>query len=344
MSEVVYTIKAITKEVQHQHLIKVSRTFAFTIPFLPDLLADVVSNAYLLCRIADTIEDDPKASNQDKIRWLKDFSLCASSLFRDQNRVLRLQKRALNLAKAAKVDEYALLEQMTQVISRTCGYRREVLVIIARGVKILSLGMAAHLEGVSINSLKDVDSYCYSVAGVVGQMLAHLFAAYNRHIDAQKLSVLAVSFGEGLQLTNILKDRFADKEERDSSFLPKVSAEDESKQALHYAAITQGHLDDAIDFVLKIPRLDSGVRVFCLVNIIMAMLTLKKIIRYPKGPSNKLKISRRCVKASAITCLVMSRFNFGVKLLAFIAGLGNASIRRNPQELHDRVSVWNKGV
>ena len=36
----------------------VSRTFALTIPVLPDELADVVANAYLLCRLADTIEDD----------------------------------------------------------------------------------------------------------------------------------------------------------------------------------------------------------------------------------------------------------------------------------------------
>ena len=37
----------------------VSRTFALTIPQLPPSLYHVVATAYLLCRIADTIEDDP---------------------------------------------------------------------------------------------------------------------------------------------------------------------------------------------------------------------------------------------------------------------------------------------
>ena len=37
----------------------VSRTFALTIPQLPSSLARVVANAYLLCRIVDTIEDEP---------------------------------------------------------------------------------------------------------------------------------------------------------------------------------------------------------------------------------------------------------------------------------------------
>ena len=36
----------------------VSRTFALTIPALPKGLSEVVANAYLLCRLADTIEDD----------------------------------------------------------------------------------------------------------------------------------------------------------------------------------------------------------------------------------------------------------------------------------------------
>ena len=43
---------------QNEILQHVSRTFALTIPELPDPLNKVVANAYLLCRIADTIEDD----------------------------------------------------------------------------------------------------------------------------------------------------------------------------------------------------------------------------------------------------------------------------------------------
>ena len=43
---------------QDEILQYVSRTFALTIPQLPESLCKVVSNAYLLCRIADTIEDE----------------------------------------------------------------------------------------------------------------------------------------------------------------------------------------------------------------------------------------------------------------------------------------------
>ncbi|MGH8601785.1 MAG: squalene/phytoene synthase family protein, partial [Gammaproteobacteria bacterium] len=51
----------------------VSRTFALTIPQLPQRLANVVSNAYLLCRIADTIEDEATLSREQKEAFSDQF-------------------------------------------------------------------------------------------------------------------------------------------------------------------------------------------------------------------------------------------------------------------------------
>jgi farnesyl-diphosphate farnesyltransferase len=53
-------------EFQAAILPHVSRTFALTIPVLPGGLADTVANAYLLCRLADTIEDDAALANEQK--------------------------------------------------------------------------------------------------------------------------------------------------------------------------------------------------------------------------------------------------------------------------------------
>ena len=51
---------------QGRFLEEVSRTFALTIPQLPPPLYIAVGNAYLLCRIADTIEDEPKLTPEQK--------------------------------------------------------------------------------------------------------------------------------------------------------------------------------------------------------------------------------------------------------------------------------------
>src|SRR5437870_3226858 len=51
----------------------VSRTFALTIPQLPRTLCRVVSNVYLLCRIIDTIEDEPGLSGARKNYFCQQF-------------------------------------------------------------------------------------------------------------------------------------------------------------------------------------------------------------------------------------------------------------------------------
>ncbi len=58
---------------QEQILPHVSRTFALTIPQLPAALRLAVTNAYLLCRIADTIEDEPALSPAETLAYLERF-------------------------------------------------------------------------------------------------------------------------------------------------------------------------------------------------------------------------------------------------------------------------------
>ena len=56
----------------------VSRTFALTIPQLPNGLYEAVANAYLLCRIVDTVEDEVSPAPNKKnifvialLKWLE---------------------------------------------------------------------------------------------------------------------------------------------------------------------------------------------------------------------------------------------------------------------------------
>src|SRR5665213_283483 len=59
---------------QDQILPHVSRTFALTIPQLPSGLRQAVTSAYLLCRIADTIEDEPALSPSETLDFLQRFT------------------------------------------------------------------------------------------------------------------------------------------------------------------------------------------------------------------------------------------------------------------------------
>ena len=53
---------------------KVSRTFAPTIRMLPKKLYLPVTVAYLLCRIADTVEDDAHLNKELKQSLLQDYA------------------------------------------------------------------------------------------------------------------------------------------------------------------------------------------------------------------------------------------------------------------------------
>ena len=52
---------------------KVSRSFALTIPQLPLPLNQPVANAYLLCRIVDTIEDEAGLTIDQKEHFFHEF-------------------------------------------------------------------------------------------------------------------------------------------------------------------------------------------------------------------------------------------------------------------------------
>ena len=81
------------------------------------------------------------------------------------------------------------------------------------------------LEG--LPGLVDLDRYCYFVAGIVGEMLTDLFCDYCPELQGKRdeMSPLAVSFGQGLQMTNILKDVWEDRD-ADTCWLPRSVFDD----------------------------------------------------------------------------------------------------------------------
>ncbi len=96
---------------------------------------------------------------------------------------------------------------------------------IRRCVDAMCHGMHQFQRTASVRGLDtvaDLDSYCYYVAGVVGEMLTELFCSHSPDIEQHRaaLSRLAPSFAQGLQMTNILKDVWEDRS-RGACWLPQ---------------------------------------------------------------------------------------------------------------------------
>lgn len=312
---------------QNEALVRVSRTFALTIPQLPENLRLVVSNAYLMCRIADTIEDAESLSAGKKRQFQEQFIAVAEGAQAPGPLAEILSQQLDERTLDAERD---LVRNMARVIRVLRSFTERQQAAIIRCVRIMGEGMTVFQEGHFSSGLEDqrqLDIYCYHVAGVVGEMLTELFCAHSPTIDARhdELWKRAVSFGQGLQMTNILKDLWDDKS-RDVCWLPQQTfmekgfdlqnlSRDERDAAFeaglgHVIGVARSHLKDALEYTLLIPRSEVGIRRFCLWAIGMAVLTLRNINRRRDFTSgSEVKISRRSVKATILTTRLAERSN-----------------------------------
>lgn len=343
--ETVISSEVLSVELMYEHLNKVSRSFALTIPLIPNPLRDCISLAYLLCRVVDTVEDDARAPLVDRITWLSDFSFLSGSDFADLDVLLALKKRALELTSTggSAADDIELLKVMDKAVNLLLSYDEEIQAVLCRALSIMSHGMSSNLRrrlheaNHTVSDLDEVDSYCYFVAGVVGEMLAELFVLHDREVDKKELLELAVSFGEGLQLTNILRDRARDAT-RGVSFIPASSEE----EVLEYVAITEGHLSDAIAFICSLSKKESaGVRLFCFTNVVMALYLLRQIASRPMDPECDYRISHSMLRRLLLLSRLAVRSNLGVRLLSMALTLGMRSQKRSVRQLRDKVSIWD---
>lgn len=292
-------------EFQTWILPQVSRTFALTIPQLPKPLVSVVSNAYLLCRIADTIEDDPQLTSEQKTFFSNYFIEVVGGQENPQQFAAQLTPL---LSKKIPSAERNLIQHTPLVIDITRSFNINQQFQLLRCIKIMSSGMAKFQRTASLNGLKDLEElnhYCYIVAGVVGEMLAALFCDYSSQVAKHqtRLMQLSVSFGQGLQLTNILKD-IADDKERGVCWLPRqlfgediFNPQTFPQNIKKLIRINCEHLQNAMDYICLIPPHETGIRKFCLWAVAMAVLTLRKIAQQKAFYTGKeVKISRQTVK------------------------------------------------
>lgn len=306
-------------------LAKVSRTFALNIRVLPLRLRHQVLLAYLFCRMADTLEDDGDLEAPEKAALLESFR----GLFPPgpgwETRVAGF----LNAVPAHWADsdrwDRLLVSHARWIFPQLREFPEPAVRAISACVDEMATGMirftarqeAVKAGGVLIGSLKDLDDYCYFVAGTVGNLLCDLFAAHSPLISkgrAKALRALSVSFGLGLQLTNILKDIHDDRE-RNVSYIPQdllsahgltqasfLSAEGRGRAAdviEHLIRKANNHLEDAMAYSCLLPRLEPRLRLFCLWPLFMAEETLVLLAgnRHALRESGGLKISRDEVRA-----------------------------------------------
>lgn len=325
----------------------VSRTFALTIPQLPEPLHPIVANAYLLCRIVDTIEDEISLSADEKRHFCSGFVEVVkygadASKFSQQLSPL--------LSDQTLPTEHELVQRISDVLRITRSFSDVQISALSCCVETMANGMpqfqAQELDK-GLPTMDEMDRYCYYVAGCVGEMLTKLFCEYSAEIAPHEavLLNLSVSFGQGLQMTNILKDIWDDLE-RGVCWLPQdvfsefdfdlvdlspdQNSEDFRAGLEHLIAIAHTHLANALSFTLLIPKRETGIRNFCLWALGMAVLTLRKIKNNLNfNSSEQVKISRNSVKGTVLCTRLCGQHDSLLNLIFKFYGRGLSNIESN---------------
>lgn len=293
----------------------VSRTFALTIPLLPEVLEKVVGNAYLLCRIVDTIEDATSLNPSTKQVLSQLFLESVTGKITAQEFTEPCLAALDGHCKSSELD---LIEHTPAVlrILHTCSTKDQA--AVTQCVSIMSLGMSRFHSKQSQQGLSDLnefEEYCYVVAGVVGELLTNLFGNHSAHFFQcmKGHESLSIGFGQALQMTNILKDSSEDSA-RGVSWKPSAMSQDDLLK------IAYSKLIEARNYILLVPKQEVGIRRFCFLAFGLASLTLNTIAQTTSAKKfSELKLTRKVVWGVYGFTKLAAHSNLLVKLFFYLS-------------------------
>lgn len=300
---------------------RVSRTFALSIESLPESLRGAVRTAYLLCRVVDSIEDEPALTVEQRHELFDVFDRVLDG----KGDAAQLERASAGMAVGGAGASGELCRGSGAVFRAFRALPSAQRDAILPSVREMSAGMRAYCArgpAPRLADLADLERYCYFVAGTVGNLLTALFEATVPDLSDEArrgLRARAVSFGLGLQMVNVVKDVAADFSERGACFLPASLARehgldldrllDPSMREPGLAVVravcacAREHLRRAEEYVALWPTSGAGgeagraVRLFCVVPLALALASLGVVEQGDDSlrPGAEPKVSRATV-------------------------------------------------
>jgi len=266
----------------------VSRTFALSIPRLPEPLREEVVIAYLLMRIADTFEDTSNAPFDARVEGIDAF--CELMRRPESESVMRRLQAAAARVQPDNEGERAVLEHGASIVAAFTQIRPAARDVIADTCHEMARGMRLWMHRVDadgflrVRSLTELREYCYVVAAIVGRMLTQLYLLEQPELAHLRYSLheRALAFGEGVQLVNILKDEADDALEKRAFLPPEVGRE-------QLFTLARRDLVSASEFVelLRDAGAPSGVVAFN--QITLQLCTAALVVTEARGAGAKLQ-------------------------------------------------------
>lgn len=249
-----------------QHLDKVSRSFAVCIAQLKSPLQEWVGLSYLLLRTLDTIEDAPWDCPQKKQEAFRLFDSCLQNPLGElpQRHIMTLLPFNIpDSEKELAADFPLLLNDFWSLPIKIRACLQNTVLSMSRGMQYFTL--RSNSAELRLKNLKEVNQYCFFVAGIVGELLTQFLQNLSDNSQLTKtLQLNAIRFGICLQKVNLLKDQSED--EKHGRFLIP-------NRELVFKSFTKD-AEGALDYLLEIPLHFRDYRLFCAWSLFLGLSSL----------------------------------------------------------------------
>jgi farnesyl-diphosphate farnesyltransferase len=193
----------------HEIIHEVSRTYAIVVDLLDEPLSTYTTIAYLMCRIADTIEDSPSLTSDQKTALLDQYRSTIRST--DPEKGHEFVSTAVDERPNDPLESshWRLVVQADRVLNIYWSIPEPIRNRIGPAVDELTYGMrqycgrSAPRSGIRIRTLPDLRRYCYFVAGTVSHFITDVFAATTKGGEPSELRSWGETYGIFLQLMNV---------------------------------------------------------------------------------------------------------------------------------------------
>lgn len=312
-------------------LSRVSRSFALSLAVPPRSLRRPLALAYLLARAADSLADTRLLPPAARLAGLDRF---LTALEGEPGAAAALAGAVAGVE--AHPAERALLERLPDCLALLAAEPAPDRLRIVALLRTLVHGMRTDLlrfpgdRLVVLSTRKDLDAYTYAAAGCVGEFWTAMAMAHRPALagwDADRMRTLGRHFGQGLQMTNVLRDLPQDLR-LGRCYLPQ---EDLDQHGIRPEDLLTGGsrarlqplLDDLLAqavglhaegwaYLRAIPRSEVRLRLACAWPLLIGLRTLERIRQAPDllDPRARVKISRPAVYGILVQSTLRVRWDF----------------------------------
>lgn len=310
----------------------VSRTFALTVDVLEEPMDDQIAVGYLLCRVADTIEDANHIPASTQASLLRTLDAVLDVADQTTMQIFSEDVEQWMPSPPRSNDDWRVVNAAPTIAATFASFSSSTRRAIRTPVREMVTGMAdfaernAHRPGIRIQTRAELEQYCHVAAGTVGTLITNLLD--NGDVPSERSRTMdetAEGFGRLLQLVNIAKDVRADYVEEDNVYLPAewLNEEGVDQDAVLEPANADGvarviervvdmardYLDDGQEYLGAMPLHSGNTLAAWTVPYLLSVGTLRELERRPKDALTEggVKISREEVFAVLEETASMSR-------------------------------------